>query len=250
MTPGPRMSRATPARTPQTMSIGELIVALRPEFPDVSISKIRYLEAEGLIEPSRTSSGYRRFTPADVARLRYVLTAQRDQYLPLRVIKDHLAAMDRGELPAPGAGAVVRLAPNPASLGDTLESESQVAADDVVRLTRADLLEQSGIDSALLDELESFGFLSRRTGPTPYDRDALMVASLVRELTTYGVEPRHLRAVKTAADREIGLVQQVVAPLLRRGGPDARARADEAARDLASLAVRLHAALVMAGLRR
>jgi DNA-binding transcriptional MerR regulator len=233
------------------MSIGELIEALRPDFPDLSISKIRYLEAEGLIEPSRTPSGYRRFTHADVARLRFVLTAQRDQYLPLRVIKDTLAAMDRGEAPSPypgypAGGGVVRLAPTTEPLGEALEDD----ADDIVRLSRADLLEQAGIDSGLLDQLESFGFISRRTGPAPYDRDALMVASLVRELTVYGLEPRHLRTVKTAADREIGLVQQVVTPLLRRGGPDARARAEDAARDLASLSVRLHAALVMAGLRR
>jgi DNA-binding transcriptional MerR regulator len=241
--PGPRLTRATT----QTMSIGELIVALRPEFPDLSISKIRYLEAEGLIEPSRTPSGYRRFTHADVARLRYVLTAQRDQYLPLRVIKDNLEAMDRGEASASAStGTVVQLAPNPPSLSDALADD----ADDVVRLTRAELLEQSGIDAAVLEELESFGFISGRTGPTPYDRDSLMVASLMRELTAYGLEPRHLRTVKTAADREIGLVQQVVTPLLRRGGPDARARAEEAARELASLSVRLHAALVMAGLRR
>jgi DNA-binding transcriptional MerR regulator len=243
VSPGPGLTRAT-----QTMSIGELIVALRPDFPDVSISKIRYLEAEGLIEPSRTTSGYRRFGHADVARLRYVLTAQRDHYLPLRVIKDNLAALDRGETPPayPGHGTVIRLAPSVQPLGEQPGADS----DDVTRLRRDELLEQSGIDAALLADLESFGFISRRTGPAPYDRDALMVASLVRELTSYGLEPRHLRAVKTAADREIGLVQQVVTPLLRRGGPDARARAEEAARDLASLSLRLHAALVMAGLRR
>lgn len=230
------------------MSIGELIEALRPDFPDVSISKIRYLEAEGLIEPSRTPAGYRRFTHSDIARLRYVLTAQRDQYLPLRVIKDNLAAMDRGKVPSgyPGRGGVLRLAPSAEPLDDELTDDP----DDVVRLTRAELLDQAGIESGLLDELESFGFISRRMGPAPYDRDALMVASLVRELGAYGLEPRHLRAVRTAADREIGLVQQVVTPLLRRGGPDARARAEDAARELASLSVRLHAALVMAGLRR
>lgn len=235
----------------QTMSIGELIVALRTDFPDVSISKIRYLEAEGLVEPERTPAGYRRFRHGDVSRLRYVLTAQRDHYLPLRVIKDNLAALDRGDSPqgpAVAASHVGRVTVR-GGLADT-DLDGVVRQDEPTRLDRASLLERSGIDAALLEELESYGFVVRRSGPVPYDRDALMVASLVRELTAYGLEPRHLRAVKTAADREIGLVQQVVTPLVRRGGPDARARAEEVARELASLSVRLHAALVMAGLRR
>jgi len=243
------------------MSIGEVIVALRPDFPDLSISKIRYLEAEGLVEPERTTSGYRRFRHTDLARLRYVLTAQRDHYLPLRVIKEHLAAVDRGEAPPAVAGlsraaaalstvSVVGVGADAAAEPGARGRQGAGRGVESVRLTRGELLEQSGVDADLLENLESFGFISLRTGPAPYDGDALMVASLVGELTSYGLEPRHLRAVKTAADREIGLVQQVVTPLLRRGGPDARARAEEVARDLASLSVRLHAALVMAGLRR
>jgi DNA-binding transcriptional MerR regulator len=242
------------------MSIGELIAMLRADFPDVSISKIRYLEAEGLVEPERTPAGYRRFRHRDVVRLRYVLTAQRDHYLPLRVIKDNLEVLDRGGVPggpaiAPlglAAGGELDAVPLDGAAGDgagrTGGRAGELATD--LRLHRDELLARSGVDGALLKELESYGFVVRRGGPAPYDRDALIVASLVGELTAYGLEPRHLRAVKTAADRELGLVAQVVDPIVRRGGPDARGQAEEVARELASLSVRLHAALVMAGLRR
>jgi DNA-binding transcriptional MerR regulator len=226
------------------MSIGEVLAALRPAFPDVTISKIRFLEAEGLVEPDRTPSGYRKFTHADVERLRYVLQAQKEQYLPLRVIKEHLEAMDRGLEPPEGGGRPQ--VPHAVAVGvDGFPGpESFVRDPDAVRLSRAELLEAALVDDALLTALESYGLVSRRPGSTHYDADALAVVRTVGELTHFGLEPRHLRSVKAAADREVGLVEQVVTPLLRQRSPEARARAEETAREMAALSVRLHATLV------
>ncbi|MFI9814692.1 transcriptional regulator FtsR [Saccharothrix variisporea] len=194
-------------------SIGAVLAQLRTEFPDVTISKIRFLESEGLVRPARTAAGYRQFTAADVERLRYVLAAQRDRYLPLKVIKEQLDAAD-----------------------------PDVRADDFAptgghRMSREELLARSGLDAAGLVELEQHGLIR----PGAYDHDALQVAATVRALAQYGLEPRHLRLFRTAADREVALVEQVVGP--RRG------RADEVARELAALSVTLHTLLVKIGLR-
>jgi DNA-binding transcriptional MerR regulator len=222
------------------MSIGEVLAQLRVDFPDVSISKIRFLETEGLVEPQRSPSGYRRFTPDDVARLRYILTVQRDHYLPLRVIKAQLDQLDRGmELVTDGGNTVT---PYTAATGKWVESND-------IRLTRSSLLEAAGVDEQLLAELESYGLVTASRHGT-YDSDALMVTRTAGELAEYGLHPRHLRTVRSAAEREIDLVEQVVAPLLRQRGADARGRAEETAGEVARLAVRLHAALVEAGVHR
>jgi DNA-binding transcriptional MerR regulator len=230
------------------MSIGDVLAQLRTEFPDVTISKIRFLEGEGLIEPERTPSGYRKFSRDDIARLRYVLAAQRDQYLPLRVIKQHLEAIDRGlELPpTPGGGPQVPRAlvaveglPGP----DDFARESSE-----LRLSHDELVDAAGIEAAQLDQLEQYGLIAPRPGGF-YDGDALVIAKTVAEMSRFGLEPRHLRAFRAAADREVGLVEQVVAPLVRQRNPEARGRAEEVARELAALSVRLHATLVRSGLR-
>ena len=238
------------------MSIGEVLAHLRAEFPDTTISKLRFLEAEGLVEPRRTPSGYRKFSPTDVARLRYVLTAQRDQYLPLRVIREHLAALDdRGEGPAAAMVSQTlagRLRPSLAAVGADGQvpvEAVQPVAEPVGQLTRADLLARSGLDEVALRELERLG-LVLPSGGGWFDADALEVAAAVAALASYGVEPRHLRAYRAAADREIGLFGQLVAPLARQSGPAARARAAETLRELAALTQRIHAALVRAGLRQ
>lgn len=230
------------------MSIGEVLGKLRPDFPDVTISKIRFLEAEGLIEPQRTPSGYRKFTPEDLGRLQYILGAQRDQYLPLRVIREHLEAMDRGLEPpaAPGASprvpvAVVRGAKYP-------EADDFARDGSELRLSREELLTAAEIDVELLEALESYGLIARRQAGDHYDGDAVVVATAAGELAGYGIEPRHLRAFKAAADREAGLIDQVVTPLRRGRGADAQGRAEETTRALAALSVRLHAALVKAQL--
>jgi len=233
------------------MSIGEVLAELRPEFPDVTVSKIRFLESEGLVEPARTPSGYRKFSHGDVGRLRYVLATQRDHYLPLRVIREHLDAIDRGLEPPAVPGERPRV---PRSADDGLPGPRALATGTVeLRLTRAELVEGAGIDEALLDQIEGFGLLGpvrRAPGTAPaYDGDALVVATVVAELSAYGLEPRHLRAFRTAAERESDLVAQVVAPLLRQRSPQARARAEEVSREMGSLSLRLHTALVRARLR-
>ena len=230
------------------LSIGEVLARLRPEFPDVTISKIRFLEAEGLVEPSRTPSGYRKFGTADVQRLRYVLSAQRDRYLPLKVIKEHLEAMDRGLQPPDTPGGSPRV-PMAVVTSGGLPTAAAFAPDvSELRLSRAELLEAADIDESLLKELEGYGLVATRPGSSHYDGDALAIARTVAELGAYGLQARHLRAVKAAADREVGLVEQVVAPLANQRNPDARARAEEVVRELAALSVRLHAALVKSGL--
>ncbi len=231
------------------MSIGEVLALLRAEFPEVSISKIRFLESEGLIEPERTPSGYRKFSHRDVERLRYVLTSQREHYLPLKVIKEHLDAIDRG-LEPPTTSDPGPQVPRVVLAGDGFPTPASFAPDtSELRLSRRELLSTAGIDEALLEQLETFGLVKARPGSAPYDGDALMVAKTAGELAAFGLEPRHLRAFKTAADREIGLVEQVVSPMARGRDAGAKARAEDAITQMAALSVRLHAALVRTGLR-
>ncbi|MFJ4971615.1 MerR family transcriptional regulator [Streptomyces sp. NPDC088755] len=223
------------------MSIGTVLTGLREEFPEVTISKIRFLEAEGLIEPQRTPSGYRKFAPGDVERLAQVLRMQRDHYLPLKVIREHLDALARGEqpaLPSPGAQR---------DLGDGVwESGPGVAT--AARIGRAELLAAAEVDEEQLDEWESYGLIV----PAPeggYDAEMVTVAKLVADLGRFGLEPRHLRAMRASADREAGLVEQLVAPLRLHRNPQTRAHAEATANELAELSVRLHAALVQTALR-
>ncbi|MFI9557240.1 transcriptional regulator FtsR [Nonomuraea endophytica] len=203
------------------MSIGEVLGLLHAEFPDVTISKIRFLEGEGLIEPERSPSGYRKFTHLHVEQLRFILREQRDHYLPLRVIKDKMAESFG----------------RPHAVQETSE----------VRLSRAELLEAAGLSEETLTELEDYGLLApvaRR-----YDEDALQVARSVGALARFGLHARHLRAVKAAAEREAGLVEQTVAPILKRRRPGAIGEADEVGRELSTLLLDLHAALLRTGVR-
>ena len=197
---------AEPARA--YFGIGDVIAQLRAEFPDISVSKIRFLEAEGLIQPARSSSGYRKFGPADVDRLRYILTAQRDLYLPLRVIKDQL------------------------------DSDQPAAAP----MSRREVLDATGIDERELAELEEFG-LVRRSG-RQYPPEAVEAVQAIMALGQYGVQPRHLRVLRASVERETALIEQVVAPVLRQRSPGARDRAATSAREIASLVLAVHAALI------
>ena len=231
------------------MSIGEVLAQLRPEFPDTTISKLRFLESEGLVEPERTAAGYRKYSREDVARLRYVLIAQRDHYLPLRVIREQLEAIDRGA----GSGAAVQAVPNPQPralvAADDLPDPGDFAAEETdERYSRTELLERSGATEEQLRQLEQYGLVIKRPGHF-FDGEALAIVTTVVQMAAYGLEPRHLRAYRSAAEREVGLFEQVIAPLARQRGPEAKARAQETVRELAALSVRLHAALVAAGLR-
>ena len=226
------------------MSIGEVLSHLRSDFPEISISKIRFLEAEGLIEPERTPSGYRKFAHRDLERLRYVLTSQRENYLPLKVIKEHLDAIDRGLEPPPPTGGGPQV-PRIVLAGDGYPTAESFAAEpSELRLSRVELLSTAEIDEKLLEQLETYGLVRTRQGSAHFDGDALVVAKTAGELASFGLEPRHLRAFKTAADREVGLVEQVVSPMQRGRDPGARARAEDAIMQMAALSVRLHATLV------
>ncbi len=228
-------ARPSGAREAALMSIGEVLAHLRTEFPDTTISKLRFLEAEGLVDPERTASGYRKYSWHDIARLRFVLTAQRDQYLPLRVIREQLEQME-SEPAAPARPTLVAVG-------------AEQAADPAdTRVPREDVLERTGVPEALLDELEKIGLVTARP-PGWYDADAVVIVEAVVGLTRYGLEVRHLRAFRAGADREVGLFTQLLAPLVRQSDPGARARAGETARDLQALSQRLHAALVRTGLR-
>jgi DNA-binding transcriptional MerR regulator len=230
------------------MNIGQVLDHLRGDFPGVTISKIRFLEDQGLIKPERTQSGYRKFSGDDVDRLRYILRMQRDHYLPHKVIGEHLDAIDRG-LEPPAIDGVVPTVPKVALASDGLPSPASFRTTSDVRLSRRELIKIAEISEELLVQLEQFGLISPRPGTGHYDTDALIVAQTARELADFGFEPRHLRAYKTAADREVGMVEQVVAPLQRGRDASAQARMEEAVSEIAALSVRLHATLVKSGLR-
>lgn len=231
------MSAAVPAGSSH-LSIGEVLACLRPDFPELTISKIRFYEAAGLIEPARTPAGYRKFSTRDVERLRYVLTAKHDHYLPLRVIRDQLEAIDSGDGPLVDRGGSA-VGPNP---------QFDLSPSDV-RLTREQMLAETGLDDEQLAAIDESGLLHRRRGGY-YDADDVVIATIVAELGRFGLEPRHLRSFKGAADREVGLIEQlVVQPNTRRRGSGGLERSRETAAELATRLARLHAALLQAGLR-
>ena len=229
------------------MTIGAVLAALSPDFPDITISKIRFLEAEGLVTPERTGSGYRTFSPQDLERLRYILTAQRDRFWPLKVIAEALDKLDRGLEPVHNeqspAGPQV-----PAGVADpNLPSASELGRRGHLRLTDAELRQAAGLDQLTFEALSTFGLLHADAGGH-YGDAALAVARAAGALAAYGIEPRHLRPFRTAADREIGLVQQVLAPVRgRKQGTGGRSPHDPTPQILAEC-IALHTALVRAGL--
>ena len=214
---------AVDQHTPR-LTIGEVLAVLRDDFPDVTISKIRYLESEDLVHPQRTPSGYRKFSRADVSRLRYVLTAQRDHYLPLRVIKEHLEALDRGEpLPAGrGAGPAPSRRRRPRTATDA----------GVPPLTAEQFARAAGLEPEQLADCVQFGLLATDAQGRHPAAD-LPVARAAAGLARHGIEPRHLRVYRTGVEREAGLVEQLVAPVLRARSEEARTRATEKLRELA-----------------
>jgi DNA-binding transcriptional MerR regulator len=221
-------------------SIGEVLINLKPEFPDVTISKIRFLEAEGLIAPERTASGYRKFYEEDVRRLRRILRLQRDEYLPLRVIRERLEEDGEGGRPPP----IVEKAVEP-------EDDVVVPSTDL-QMTAEELAASTGVERNIVDQLSSYGLLRPRAAGDArfYDGDDLIVLRIVKELFKYGVEPRHITMYRHFADREAAFFQAIILPVLRQRNPEARRVASESLSDLAGISRRLKQALLRGNLRK
>ncbi len=224
-------------------SIGQVLASLKGDFPDVSISKIRFLETEGLIAPERAPSGYRRYSSSDVERLRYVLSVQRDHYLPLKVIREHLDMMDRGMSPP----AIESIRPVATDSPQPIPAVAPQAAPpkQPLRLSRADLLEASGLSDAALVELERTQIVVPKRGTSHYGREALTLAIAAKKMAEYGIDHRHLRAFKMSADREVGLVEQAIAPHVRRAGGN-----KDVSGEVTQLVISFHAALVRTAMER
>lgn len=237
-------------------SIGEVLRLLQEEFPDVTISKIRFLESQGLIAPERTPSGYRKFSVADVERLRTVLTLQRDQFLPLKVIRERLAAGEtRGGADAPGeeapeaeGAAVGGEGAGDPQPGATSPFEQPVST---ATFTRDELAAAAGLAPEVVDELERFGLLaSSPVGSVRYfDEESLVIVRAASALMPLGVEPRHLRMYKVAAEREAGFLEQLVTPLVHQRNPAARREAREVLVEATRAGERLRGALLRRALR-
>jgi DNA-binding transcriptional MerR regulator len=269
-----------PALAPH-LSIGEVLEELRGEFPDVTISKIRFLESQGLIDPERTPSGYRKFSDRDLDRLRWILLQQRDHFLPLRVIKDRLDEFGSAGPPtgdSPVRARAARLDTEPLPFEEVIEHADVDAEDDEAldpgleealerqdqeperteveraegELLRSELLEASGLTDAQLSELEDYGLVARIAGAgerAVYGDDALDLAGLAVGFYARGIEARHLKMYKHFSEREAALFAQVLTPYLRQRNPGARARLVEELEELTRLGRRLRAAMLRNALR-
>jgi DNA-binding transcriptional MerR regulator len=257
-----------PEAGPAHLSIGEVLALLLEEFPDVTISKIRFLESQGLIEPERTPSGYRKFFDDDVELLRVILREQREKFLPLRVIKDRIDSgqIDTGD-PTPPRGATeqptrAQVAKHPAASAAArppanpapTERETQAAAARLlpgVLVNRDELCAMASVTPAQLAELEDYGVVNRRGGAGElYGEDAVEIAAAAGGFLRAGVDARHLRAWRTSVEREAGLYEQLILPVLRQRNPQARANAASQLAELDALGARLRSAMMRATLRQ
>lgn len=227
------------SRAAELQSIGEVITTLRDEFPELSVSKIRFLEGQGLIEPQRSASGYRLFSSDDVQRIAFILREQRDNYLPLKVIKSRLAAWDQGDEPTD----VTSSGPPP---------ESYFASSGL-SMSAEELAKAAGLSPRHIKELVDHSLLlpiDLPDGSQVYQDDDLVIARAARRLIRQGLEGRHLRAIRLAADREVELLQQLVAPMLRHRNPDNRRRAAEILADTAHAGALLGESIVRTRIRK
>ena len=227
------------SRSRDYLSIGEVLESVKEEFPDISISKIRFLESEGLISPERTGSGYRKFFEGDLARLRYILGLQRDQFLPLRVIRERLEQVEAN-------GGVPPSTEAPANPGARSKAPSTPSTTDL-QLSRQELSEASGLSERDLAGLQDFGLLS---GNGVYDGNDLVVATAARRLFDYGLEPRHLRIYRQWAEREAAFIEQIVGPVTKRRKPQAQEEAAQTSAELMELSRRLREALLRSHLQQ
>jgi DNA-binding transcriptional MerR regulator len=235
--------QAPAPRAQKSLTIGAVCKQLEREFPDISISKIRYLEDQKLLAPRRTPGGYRLYGPPDVSRLRTILRLQRDEFLPLRVIRQELAAGRADPEPAKG-----RTAPEPRS-----RRRATVAVKGPGSIYRLeDILEDTGADRALVKELEEYGVIKgeQHDGETLYDDTDREIVRATQELKRFGVGGRNLRVFRTSADREAALLEQILAPALRSRNPERRREAVEALENLAAIASNLKHLLLIRDLRK
>nr|WP_018017097.1 MerR family transcriptional regulator [Corynebacterium capitovis] len=220
------------------MSIGVVLNRLREEFPDVTVSKIRFLESEGLITPQRTASGYRRFTDDDVDRLRYILVTQRDNYLPLKVIREQLESMDSGQVTA-----LVSV-----SSGEPIVSPGTLRPSAATRLSDLDVADQARAEVDTVDELIKAGLIT----PDPagfFTSDDVRTVTTALALMEFGLDIRHLKTIRTGAARQAALVGQVTGPVARSGKSGAPQQAEELGRQLTALVASLHTSVMKAELR-
>ncbi|MDH6180798.1 DNA-binding transcriptional MerR regulator [Microbacteriaceae bacterium SG_E_30_P1] len=213
------------------LSIGQVLAKLSPEFPDLSPSKLRFLEERQLVSPARTESGYRKFSHADLERVRFILTMQRDHYLPLKVIRGYLVDLDAGRTPELPGGTV----PAPSMLS----SER--------KLTKDELIREAGANAMLLGDAVSASLI---VPAEVYGDDALAVLKSLVELQRSGIEPRHLRGFRAAAERELGLIENALMPVARRKDASSRARAAEMAREIAGQLEIVRSSLIRSALTR
>jgi DNA-binding transcriptional MerR regulator len=239
----------TMAGTRNYQSIGEVLVSVKTEFPDITISKIRFLEAEGLIEPERTPSGYRKFYVDDVDRLKSILRMQRDEYLPLKVIKERLLKQESGVEGFDEDGVAVDADGEPS--GGSAPSEELAEAPTGLQMSLEEMSAATGVERDRIKELESFGIVCSHgpDGARYYDGDDYIVLSIVKDFFRFGVEPRHLTMYKHFEEREADFFETIVAPTLRQKNPDARRVASQALADLAVTSRKFKQALLRSKLR-
>ena len=236
------------AGTRNYQSIGEVLVAVKTEFPDITISKIRFLESEGLIEPERTPSGYRKFYAEDVDRLKSILRMQRDEYLPLKVIKERLLKQDAGE---PVEGEEGEGEEGGEGRPKAAVSEELAEAPTGLQMSLEEMSAATGVERDRIKELESFGIVCSHgpEGGRYYDGDDYIVLSIVKDFLRHGIEPRHLTMYKHFADRESSFFEALVAPTLRQRNPDARRAASQTLADLTVTSRKFKQALLRNALR-
>ncbi|HEX2052969.1 MAG TPA: MerR family transcriptional regulator [Actinomycetota bacterium] len=229
------------------MTIGDVIKTLSEEFPDVTLSKVRFLEAEGLIEPERTPSGYRRFYQEDLAKLRYILRLQRDHFVPLKVIRKRLEHFDPAETPEDE----VPEAPEPPPIRAAKDDNELESLEGGLSMSFGDFVNATGMSEEEVKELEDYGLIRSHplpTGGSYFDEDDLLVAKIARDFAKFGIFARHLRMYKNFAEKEAGLFEQVVVPL-SRGGAESRKSVNQSLNELAKLSRRLKQVMLRSRLR-